>query len=131
MLVPTVVGFGGKPWSLLAEGREILADCTDGNGRHLVVADRAGRHRLFVKEADRPIDLACLIRPDIWQELRMAALSAFLSQRGTKSYSLARRSLHPSASLAHRLIVMLKVLDCISETDGHAPSIREIALRVV
>lgn len=131
IFVPAFIAFGGKPWTLLADGREVLADFTDCDGRHLVLADRLGRHRLLVKEAERSTDLACLISPDAWQELRIAALSAFIRQRVSKSSALAQRALHPTASLAHRLIIMLRILDCISEAHGPAPSIREIASRVV
>ena len=131
IFVPAFIGFGGKPWTLLADGREVLADFTDCDGRHLVLADRLGRHRLLVKEADRSTDLACLISPDTWQELRIAALSAFIGQRVSKSFALAQRALHPTASLAHRLIIMLRILDCISEPGSPPPSLKTIASKVV
>ena len=131
IFVPAFIGFGGKPWEFLAVGREILADVTDCEGRHLVVADRVGRHRFLIKGAGRSTELACLLSPDSWHELRIAALSVFLGGPRSKSFAPTRGALYPSTSLAHRLGIMLRILDCIFEADGHVPSIRAIASRVV
>lgn len=117
---------GLDPAELLA-GRRVLADFSDGLGRHLVVSGKAGRHRLLVKAPLCRTGHGFVVVPDRWHEVRLAALSAFFR---------ARRFADPSPCLPtrfqrHRFGLMLAVLDRIERADCDPITIRELAETIV
>lgn len=64
IFAPAPPGLAGLDALHLLAGRSILTDLSEGDARHLVLADNAGRHRLIVRAAGNVSELACVILPD-------------------------------------------------------------------
>lgn len=74
---------------------------------------------------------ACMIIPDARQDVRLAAVSSLLAGCGGARQIRALKGLRPSDVQAHRLTIMLRILDCLVTAGGHNPSIREIAAKAI
>lgn len=120
-------GFEGIDLALLLAGREVVADRSDQDGRHLVFAARAGRHRLLVKNPASRRGHAFVIIPDGQREARLAALASLHWTQSARSAAADIRGYGPSPYQRHRLNLMLTILDSLGRDLDRAITIRELA----
>lgn len=106
--------------------REIVGDVSNREGRHLVLADRLGRHRVLVQHRAEVLPGYRILK-DEWLDLRIAAIQALQSAGDEPN---ARSRLAPTQYQSHRLALLLGILDLLALTEGRATN-REIATSVL
>lgn len=130
VLQPSPAGLQGISLDDLLADRIVLADESDGEGRHIVVGAQGGRHRLNIRGESGGAGHVAAIIPDGRQPLRIAALESLSAVSRAKDDAAGRAPLHPSLAQRHRLVVMLGLLDRLALSRDQA-SLRDLAQHVV
>ncbi|OGS49466.1 MAG: hypothetical protein A3J40_00075 [Erythrobacter sp. RIFCSPHIGHO2_12_FULL_63_10] len=110
---------------------DIIAEFSNDNGRHLVVADRLARHRLVIGKKSTRCDPRYLIFPDEHLETRLCALAALHYASGCRCGSQGSLSFMPTDYQRRRFVLLLRILDQMANPVRPPPTIRELALQVV
>jgi hypothetical protein len=127
IFAPTPPGCAGLDAHQLLGCRLIEIDGLVGDVRHLVLADGAGRHRLMLKSTGTDVALACLVVADTSLKTRLAAIAVFLPHSGDWRKRARVTALRPTPFQRHRLSILLRVADCLTNPGMSANSIRHIA----
>lgn len=131
LLEPAPHGLPGLHAEQLGSGRSTLVDMVTGGIRHLVLADGHGRHRLAVSALSDTAKLTCVVVPDQWLLLRMAAITAYRAPPRGKTAGAQRSALHPSGYQRHRLASLVRIADCLARSGPGAASLKEIAAKAI
>lgn len=108
----------------------MLEDKTSEAGRHLVLCDEKGRHRLLIS-APCFEESGYFIPYDRWVQTRLDAIQAF-----DRSFCSTRRAnsggkYYPSLNQRYRLSLMLRILDAIDDPSSGIETMREIAQNII
>ena len=131
ILEPAGPGLATIPTSRILGGHNIRVDRASAEGRHLVLADAHGFHRLLLPSAAQDSGIAYVLAPDSWLEIRTAAVIRFHRHLTGLPPSPSPPGLCPTRFQRNRLVMMLRILDDLSCKDGMGLSTREIARRHV
>ncbi len=113
---------GGSFIERILRRRSIVAERRSKRGRHLVLSDRKGRHRLFISDAtetDTVPAISCDLDRDI--VARLDAATALLKGFGPPAY------LRPTSFQRHRLSTLLSILDTVEHLGPVNATSRRIA----
>lgn len=105
----------------------ILADTTVSDGRHLVIADRRRRHRIWIRPQADHADATYSARVDDQSGIRLAAAMQFNRWLQGSGPELSRPLLIPTPYQRQRLVQILRIAD--AGADGAA--LRETAYTVL
>lgn len=111
--------------------RKVIAEKTTRRGRHLVLAGRHARHRVFLMCPAEVSLEGYLVAADGPLEIRLAALAAFHGNPRSSHSVAARRALKPSDAQAHRLGLLLAILDRLDQPRPVPPTTRQIAFDII
>lgn len=115
----------------LFEDAEVISEFSNGSGKHLVIADSFGRHRLLIRACSVRTDARYVVKADTDLEMRLGAIAALHDRTSCKSGIMNNSGIKPSLYQTHRLVLLLKILDRLSETEAGRPTIRTIAADIV
>jgi hypothetical protein len=117
-LSPTTIILGPAPADVESAGvidlaalGSILVDYTAADGRHLVVATRQGKARLWVRAPQPTPALVILIPVDKYVVTRAAAVARFAGTLSSKAGEPKPSAFLPSRFQRHRLALLRALLD--------------------
>lgn len=132
---PTIIvisaGQPGATWtdSVLAD-YSVQAERFSDAGRHLVLADDLGIHRLLVQKPGALAQTGFFVPDDKWLTIRLKALSRFRASNGPLARAMAKE-LRPSAYQRFRLERMLAILDRMDGSSPGGRTMRDIAAQIL
>ena len=93
----------------------ILVDRQLSNGRHLVLADTDGLHRLWLRDTSPGGSLAYVIAKDANLDLRLAAVRRLDRRLTGAAPTKLPRGFTPTAFQRHKLSLLLDIIDMTKE----------------
>jgi hypothetical protein len=109
----------------------ILVDRQLSNGRHLVLADADGPHRLWLRDTLPGQPLAYVIAKDASFELRVAAVRRLDRRLAGARPAKLFRGFAPTAFQRHRLSLLLDIIDIANDPDTTDLTTYEIARQLI
>lgn len=109
----------------------ILADRLLASGRHLVLGDVDGPHRVWMRGASDDMPLAYVLVRDLDIELRHAAVRRLDRRLAGAPPARLPPGFRPSPFQRRRLSLLLDLLDGVLSRDGDHPSSHELARTIV
>ena len=106
----------------------VIADRTLSDGRHLIIADIDGPHRIWLKS--EAAALAYVLVRDDRLPLRLAAIRRFERRLAGAARTRSPPGFRPTAFQRRRLDLLLAILDAIQDRERRATT-HEIARRLV
>ncbi|AXB76602.1 DUF2285 domain-containing protein [Novosphingobium sp. P6W] len=124
-------GSTGAPPLRLEDAGPPLVDRGLANGRHLVLADGDGRHRLWLREPATDGPLACVIPWDEAFGQRLGAVRRLERHLADDRAAMPEGTRRATAFQQRRLNLLLDIVDALGPQSQPPPSTYEIAARFV
>ncbi|MCC4232624.1 DUF2285 domain-containing protein [Sphingobium soli] len=105
----------------------ILVDRHLSNGRHLVLADTDGLHRLWLRDTSPGRPLAYVIAKDASLDLRLAAVRRLDRRLAGAPPAKLPRGFMPTAFQRHRLSLLLDIIDMAKDREYPEATTYDIA----
>lgn len=105
----------------------ILVDRQLSNGRHLVLADTDGLHRLWLRDTSPGRSLAYVIARDASLDLRLAAVRRLDRRLAGAPPAKLPRGFAPTAFQRHRLSLLLDIIDMAKDREDPEATTYDIA----
>ena len=99
--------------------------------RYVAIADSGGLHRICLRDRDAGLNLGCLIQPGGEFELRLAATARFCRHFASSRAPAPESSIRPTQFQRHRLLVLLDILDRLSDPMRPNSTVRAVAMDLV
>jgi hypothetical protein len=115
----------------LADWPIILNDRTLSSGRHIVLGDIDGPHRLWIRDIIAGQPLAYVVARDDALPLRLAALQRFDRRLAGAPPAKTPPGIQPTPFQRRRLSMLLAILDALLDSADTPPTTHDIARRYV
>lgn len=109
----------------------ILVDRQLSNGRHLVLADTDGPHRLWLRNSSPGQPIAYVIAKDASFDLRLAAVRRLDRRLAGAPPVKLPRGFAPTAFQRHRLSLLLDIIDMANDRDDPDATTYDIARNLI
>lgn len=120
-----------QPGEAYFNDRVIVSEASNSSGRHLVLADKHGRHRLLLRTSATRPDAGYFVAADGHLAMRLSAIARLHDPTGRESGAKRGSSLRPTEYQKHRLVLMLRILDRQADPEGPPPTLRKVAMDIV